>query len=246
MPLKMGHSGAFAPLTEESTMTAIVTKLPMALSKEELATQVVPQGHHIVTLNYNMSTKGQRESEHWIAPKISAEVLSDSDVILAGIQKFVDSLQVAALREYTDGDLEYLPMVSDVKLLFENYITDRRGERKGPKQSQLVEWIKDVLMPYVSARIERNLPTASKESRQNLIVSFATKFGIAATRSNRRGNETLPEATLKDLQSRLVSYSEDTGNPLLQSIERDAIIARITDHISVLQKANAEITTEQF
>ena len=232
-----------------------VTKLSQVVTKDSPFVGELEPGHHVVTLSYKTDTvtKIKRDSESWIVPKLKGEfILSDSATILSAIEKFIDDRQELALREVADGDLEYMPMLSDVESLLQEYITDRRGERKGIKQSALVDWIKSSLMPYFAARMERNLPNSTKEQRQAMMVAFHRKFDIAATRSNRRGNDTLPIGTLDDLAKRLMNYSdvkqhmEHPEYVLPKSDELTALVSRISGHMDAIRKSDAEISMEDF
>lgn len=234
-------------------MSATVTKLESVVTRDAPFVGLLPDGHHIVTLNYktDSETKVKRPSESWIVPKLKMEVLSDSDKILSALSKWIDERQELALREVAAGDLDYLPMVSSVDLLCEEYTTDRRGNRTGLKQSQLMDWIANTLMPFVTKRIEANLVNATKDQKQNLVVSYTKKFRIAATRGNRSGGETLPDATLQDLQQRMERYEElkqskDTEGNTVACMEYDALLARITEHRKAIAKSLLDVTTADF
>jgi len=216
----------------------------------DLESYTAPDGMQLVVLNYktDKDTQIKKPSEAWHVPLLSLTAEFDSKTVESAFVKFIGTLQTNALRELAAGDYEYASVVGDLELLCKDYITDNRGARTGPKQSEMLDYINFQLVPYMGARIAANLPNQTAEQKQNLLASFAKKFRIAATRGNKSGNETLSDAALADLQSRLVTYTtgEDSSKNLAKSAVLDALVARIADHRATIAKSISEVPAESF
>jgi len=227
------------------------TKLETVVTKDAPFVGLLPEGAHVVTLNYktDKDTGIKKPSESWMLPKLAfPETLVASEVVIAGFRKFVDDLQVDGLRELAAGDVTYSPIICNLESLLKDYATDARGERTGLKQSVLNDWITYTLVPFMAARIKANLVNQTAQQQQDLLASYSKKFKLAATKGNRAGNETLSDAGLQDLAQRLVTYtsSDDATKNLPASEALDAIVARIQSHRDAIAKANAEVNASDF
>jgi len=208
---------------------------------------IPPSGHRLEILHFNTDnkTKIKPKSQYWIIPQLVDFELPD---LSPNINKLfiglVEDQQRLALKEFSAGDLDYLPMLTDLDSLAKDYLRDGRGERDGIKQSAINQWLTDILTPYIAKRIDRNLAAQTEKQRGDLVNSFANLFAVAATRGNKKTTPngvvfvSLPK--LEDLLTRLESYLASDGEwQLPASLESGAMLARLRGHIVVL-KASME------
>ncbi len=214
---------------------------------QDVETYQVESGFHLVTLNFKTDKKTQVKapSVAYIVPKLSTIAGSNENQTKA-MNKWIDSMQRGYLAEYHAGEYDYRDLILNLDKMFEEYVTDRRGNRTGMKQSQLMEWITDVLVPFFTARIEKTLVNFTQLQKQDMVIAYVKKFKLAATRGNKSGNETLSDDALKDLEQRINRWTESGEGSLPLSDELECLVERIANHRKAIANSVTDVSTDMF
>ena len=100
-------------------MSQLITKLDSI--PEDVTKANAPDGFHCVVLNYKTDSKTQikRPSAAYFVPKLSNQ---DTDSVEGkAVNKWIDSLQRAALSEYNAGEYDFHSIIVDLDALFHTF-----------------------------------------------------------------------------------------------------------------------------